>query len=170
MTNIYKDPVIERYISLLATKLSGRIKAFYQGDPLKIPNTNLPCIIISRSQTRVAAETNAEDAHEMGLVITVVTDTRSDLSTNDDVSKIAPGIATLYELVEGRDPSTYALRDDSILGILRKNQLVDSANNIRTDLRSVTRVDYGETVRQRNPEIYSIEARIEIIVNYIQIR
>lgn len=170
MTSIYKDPILEKYINLLKTKLSGKIKTFYQGDPLKIPNTNLPCIIISRSQTRIAQETNAEDGHEMSLIITVVTDTRSDLSTNEDISQIGPGIATLYELVEGRDPATYVLRDDSILGILRKNQIVDNANNIRTDLRSVTRVDYGETVRQRKPEIYSIEARIEIVVNFIQVR
>lgn len=170
MTNIYQDPVIEKYIALLKTKLTGKIKMFYQGDPLKIPQSNLPCIVISRNQTRIAQETNAEDGHEMGLIITVVTDTRADLSTNEDVSKIAPGIATLYELVEGRDPSTFALRDDSVLGILRKNQLVDSANNLRTDLRSVTRVDYGETIRQKSPDIYAIEARIEIVVNFIQLR
>ena len=143
---------------------------FYQGDPLKIPNSNLPCMIISKSQTRVAAETNVQDTQEMSLTITVVTDTRSDLSTNEDVSKIAPGVATLYDIVEGREDGTYVLKANSILGILRNNQLMDSANNLRTDLRSVTRIDYGETIRQRNPEIYSIEARIEIVVNFIQVR
>lgn len=167
---MYEDSIIKKYTALIASKCDGRIKYFYQGDPIKIPNSNLPCCIISKSQTRVAAETNAEDAHEISLSITIVTDTRSDLSTNEDVSHVAPGIASLYDIVEGRDADTYKLKPTSILGILRNNQLMDSANNLRTDLRSVTRIDYGEAIRQRNPEIYSIEARVEIVVNFIQVR
>lgn len=166
---MYRDTIIEKYIELIKSKLNGEIKYFYQGDPVKIPASNLPCCIIAKSQTRVAQVTNAEDGHEIGLTITIVADIRNDLSTDNNIASIVPGVATLYKLVEERD-ANYKLTPTSLLGILRNNQLLDPLNNLRTDLSSMTRIDYGENLRQRNPEEWSIEARIEIVANFIQIR
>lgn len=165
---MYKDPIIQKYIELIKAK-NKDIRAYYEGDPVKIPASMLPCCIISKSQTRAGQVTNAEDGHEIGLNITIVTDIRQELSTDQSINAVAPGIAKLYEIVEGRD-SNYALLGTSILGILRTNQLVDVAHNLRTDLQSLTRIDYGSTLRQRNPEMWSVEARIEIVVNFIQVR
>lgn len=164
----YKDPIINKYIEIISAN-NGVFKAYYHGDPVKIPMSNLPCVIIAKSQTRAAQMTNSQDGHEVGITITVVTDIRSDLSTQDNIDLVVPGLSKLYELVEGRNED-YTLKDDCILGILRKNQLLDAANNLRTDLTSVTRIDYGENMRQRNPEEWSIEARIEIVANFIQFR
>lgn len=165
---MYEDPIIKKYIALIKAN-NGDIRGYYEGDPVKIPASMLPCCIISKSATRVAQTTNAEDAHEIALNITIVSDIRPELSTEESINAIAPGIASLYKLVEGRDDN-YKLLPTSILGILRTNQLVDVANNLRTDLSSVTRIDYGQTLRQRNPEMWSVEARIEIVADFIQIR
>ena len=165
---MYQDTIIKKYIDLISAT-NKEIKMFYQGDPVKIPNSALPCCIISKRATAVGQITNSQDEHEVGLNITIVTDIREELSTDNDGANLAPGIAKLYELVEGRD-ANYKLKADSILNILRTNQLVDSANNLRTDLKTTTRIDYGQTLRQRNPAMWSVEARVEIIVNFIQIR
>lgn len=166
---MYSDPILKKYIDLIKAK-NGEIKAAYQGDPIKIPASSLPCIIVSRQETRAQQITNAEDQHAMGIIITVVSDIRAELSTAVGEDRIAKGISKLYDMVEGRDDATFILKPTSILQILRSNQLVDSAHNLRTDLSSVTRIDYGSTLRQRQPELWSVEARIQIIAQFIQVR
>jgi hypothetical protein len=47
---------------------------------------------------------------------------------------------------------------------------VDTAHNLRTDLASVTRVDYGQTLRDRAAEQWSIEARVDFIAHFSQVR
>ena len=131
--------------------------------------SQLPCLIISKSQTETRQFTNAEDEQSIGLNIILITDIRQDLSTSENDTKIVEGIATLYENIEGRN-ADYTLKDTSILGILRANQLLDVTNGLRTDLKTVSRVSYGETLRDRNPEQWTIEARLEIVAYFTQVR
>lgn len=158
----YQDPVISRYIELLKSRTGGTIKAWYQGEPVRLPNSELPCALISKRETRVGAVSNAEDQHEIALSITIVADVRSDLTTESGAQSAVAGIATLYDLMEGRN-ADYALKDTSILGILRSNIDADPGRNLRTDLGSVTRVDYGATLRDRAQEQWSIEARVDCV-------
>jgi hypothetical protein len=164
----YSDPVITKYIDLVKAH-TGAYKIIYQGDPTKIPNSLLPCLIVSRSQTRADNISNAQDEHKMSLVFTVVANIRGDLSTSDDSAEITKGVSTLYNLVEGRN-SDLTLTDTSLLGILRSHELVDANLGLRTDLDSPTLIDYGETLRSRSPELWSIEARLEIVAEFIQTR
>ncbi len=96
---------------------------------------------------------------------TVISDVRSDLS---DDNRTVMGISTLYDIVEGRNED-YSLKSNSLLGILRENISVDTALNLRTDLGSITRVDYG-TTRQREAESWSIEAEIQFVAHFTQLR
>lgn len=165
---MYSDSILEKYINIIKAA-NGEFKTFYQGDPVRIPNSCLPCVIVAKSQTQAAQTSSSEDEHSVGIVITVVTDIRAELSTGENDSKIAEGVSKLYDLVEGRN-ADYSLKATSLLDILRSNQLLDVANNLRTDLSTPTRVDYGQTLRQRNPELWSVEARIEIVAQFIQTR
>lgn len=165
---MYNDPVIKKVISLIEAHNPG-LKMFYQGDPIKIPASNLPCCIVSKVGTRTDFSDSANDEHEMVLHITVVADIRGDLSTAEDIAKIAPGVAKLYDIVEGRN-ADYSLKSTSILDIIRTNSLIDAGNNLRFDLHTVTRVDYGSTMRNRNPAEWSLDATIEVVVNFIQLR
>lgn len=164
----YTDPVIQKYIDLIKAH-TGAIETFYQGDPIRIPQTSLPCAIISKRDSRAGALTNAEDQHALGISITIVTDVRKDLSTESGAANTVAGIATLYDLMEGRN-ADYTLKDESLLGILRSNIELDAANNLRTDLGSVTRVDYGTTLKGRAPEEWSIEARVDFVCTFSQVR
>lgn len=165
---MYIDPIIQKYIDLLKAN-NGEIKAFFQGEPTKVAVSLLPCVFISKGQTNVGKITNVEDQHEIGLSVALVTDIRKELSTNENDNHVVEGVAKLYDMMEGRD-ATYVLKTTSILNILRTNQLVDVDNNLRTDLTSITTVDYGETLQERNPAEWRIEARINLVAHFIQNR
>jgi hypothetical protein len=164
----YIDPVIQKYIDLLKANTSA-IQTYYQGEPLRVPGSSLPCAIISKRDTRASAMTNAEDQHAIGMSITIITDVRKDLSTEENIAKAVAGVSTLYDIVEGRN-ADYTLKDESILGILRSNIVLDEAKNLRTDLGSVTRVDYGTTLKGRTPEEWTIEARVDFVCTFSQVR
>lgn len=168
MADTYLDPIIQKYIELLKEKCGG-IKSFYEGEPIKIPSVDLPCVMISKRETRVGPLTNAEDEHGISLSLTLITDVRKDLSTDDDIAKVVAGVTTLYELMEGRN-ADYTLRDTSILSVLRHNPILDAAHNLRTDLGTVTRIDYGQTLQGRLPESWTVEARIDFVAYFTQVR
>lgn len=164
----YSDPILAKYITLLQTSQPD-IKVYYQGEPVRVPSSSLPCAIVSKHATRVTPLNNQADQHSIVLSITVIADIRSDLSTEENIAKITAGVSSLYNIVEGRK-ADYTLKDTSILQILRHNNSLDTANNLRTDLGSVTEVDYGMTLRDRAPEQWSIEARISFIATFQQTR
>lgn len=166
---MYTDPVIKKYLDLFKANTGGAIKTFIQGEPVKIATSNLPALMISKRETRVASFSNADDEYGIGMSITVITDIRSDLSTTEADDKIVKGVAHLYDLIEGRNDD-YTLKNTSVLHILRSNIEVDTANNLRTELGSITRVDYGFTLKERDPSTWSIEARIDFVANFIQVR
>lgn len=166
MPQRYEDPIIKKYIDLIRSKTSV-FKVYYQGDPLQVPASEKPVCIISKRDTIASTFNNAQDEHLVALSITVITDIRKEFSTAEDIQKAVAGIASLYDIMEGRT-STYALKTTSILGILRGNINVDLANNLRTDLSTVTRVDYGTT--QRGEGEWSIEARVDFVAHFVQTR
>ena len=164
----YNDPIIEKYISLIKGH-TGSIKAYYQGEPVRIAASDYPIAMISKRETRVGALTNAEDQHEISLSLTLIADVRSNLSTESGPDNAVAGISVLYDIMEGRN-ADYTLKADSILGILRGNIELDPGLNLRTDLGSITRVDYGNTLRDRAQEQWSIEARVDFVATFQQTR
>lgn len=169
MAEQYSDPIVRKYMALIKASTGGKFKAFFEGDPIKVPGVDVPCIIITKLGTRVGVFSNSQDQHEIGMRITVITDVRKDLSTAEDEAKIAAGISSLYDLVEGRNED-YSLKDGTILDILRSNTLVDAANNLRTDLGTLTSVDYSLTTKGRAAEEWQVEARIDFVAHFVQVR
>ena len=166
--NLYRDPVSKKYIDLIVGIVGeGFFKGIYYGDPIKIPISNLPALVISKDETRIGNITNTEDQHLMAFMITVITDIRNDI--NDDKA-IAPGTASLYDIIEGREEDTLKLKTKSLLHILRNNVDVDTTFGLRTDLGSITRADYGLTIGKREIEAWAIEASIDFIAQFVQIR
>ena len=164
---VYTDPIIKKYRQLIETAMPGIFKSFYQGDPIRIPKSSMPALIISKSQTRVAPHTNAEDEHEVALILSVIVDLRDEIK---DATELTPGISQLYDIIEGREETTYKLKPASILNILRTNIAVDTTYNLRTDLGSITNVNYGLTIGKRALDSYAIEGQVEFIAQYTQIR
>ena len=166
MDTIYQDPILKKYADLVKQNTSV-FKRIYFGDPIRIGQSELPALILAKIDTRVGTFDNTQDKHEIRISLTVVTSVND--TFNDDRTMVA-GVNSLYNLIEGRDPSTYALLPQSLLGIIRHNVELDSANNLRTDLNSMSRVDYGMTMGKRKEGAWSIEGTLELTSHFIQNR
>lgn len=158
------DPVIKKYFDLIQAN-TGAFKAYYYGDPVRIPASNLPAICGSRRMTTTTWATNAEDEHNMQLVFTIVTDIRKDFS--DDVTSV-PGWDTIFDIMEGRDPTTLLLKPQSLLNIIREGFAI--GNSMWTDVRTPTKVDYGLVANKRQAGSWSIEAALTTACTLVQLR
>jgi len=165
ITDLYKDPICARYAKLI-TDVNKTIKRVYFGEPIRIGASELPALIIEKTDTSIRPFTNMEDQHDIKINFTIVTDVRQTIS---DDKQLVAGFASLYNIIEGRD-ATYKLKVDSILGILRKNAEVDPGLNLRTDLETASRAVYGMTLGKRQDDHFSIEGSVQITAHFIQLR
>jgi hypothetical protein len=166
MTDLYIDPIMRTYVETIKAGTSVFQGIFY-GDPIRVAASQLPALIVAKVDTRVSNMTNVEDMHQIRLSFTVVTDIHDTL--NED-SQIVAGVNALYNIMEGRQKDTYLLDPKSLLYILRHNVEIDPANNLRTDLSTMSRVDYGMTMGKRKEAAWSIEGTVEITAHFTQIR
>lgn len=166
MSDLYIDPVMQKYVEIIKAG-NPNFKGIFFGDPIRIGLSQLPALIVAKIDTRVSNMTNQEDMHQMRLSFTVVTDIHDTL--NED-KQIVAGVNDLYNIMEGRQDDTYALAPHSLLYILRHNVEIDPANNLRTDLSTMSRVDYGMTMGKRKEAAWSIEGTLEITAHFSQIR
>jgi len=163
----YIDPIMKKYADLINVS-NSRYKRTYYGDPVRIGASEYPVLIIQKVDTQVGNLSNAEDVHSIRLMFTVVTDVRDTIS---DDKTLVKGINALYNILEGRE-DTYQLRTDSLLYILRHNVEIDVANNLRTDLNTMSNINYGVTIGKRgaNESSVSIEGTIEVTATFTQVR
>ena len=162
----YKDPVISLFIDLIKANTSV-FKSFYYGDPIRIPASNLPACLISKRATNIKIFTNGEDEHNMQIIFTVVADIRKDLQGDNTVTA---GTSSLYDIIEGRDPVTLALKPESLAYILRHN--VDLYQNLQfyVDVENPTKIDYAMTVGKRATDSWSNEGTLTLVAKLVQIR
>src|SRR5690348_10168252 len=132
------DRLIQKYIALIKSKTSV-FKAIYVGDPMKIPASRMPALVITRQGSSTQAVTNGEDQRNVTLQFTVVVDVRPDIQ--DDKLPV-PGYGTIYDIVEGCGQDM-KLKASSLLGIIRGNLDIDSANQVWTDVSGPTRIQYA---------------------------
>jgi hypothetical protein len=161
----YKDPILKKYANLI----EGATKAFkqiYYGDPIRIGVSSLPALVLAKIDTRVGNMTNQEDMHQIRISLTVVTDVRDTI--NEDKTMVS-GVNALYDLMEGRN-ADYTLKSTSLLYILRHSVELDPGKNLRTDLNSMSRIDYGMTMGKRQENSWSIEGTLELTANFTQPR
>jgi len=164
--NLYIDPILKKYSDLINANTKV-FKRTYFGDPIRIGSSELPALILSKVDTSVSNHTNVEDQHDIRISIVVVTDVRD---TINDEKTMVRGVSALYDIMEGRQETTYALKTESLLGIIRSNVELDPGQNLRTDLSTMSRVSYGMTMDKRKDSSWALEAILEITAQFIQVR
>lgn len=162
----YKDPILKKYIELITSK-TNVFKKIYYGDPIRIPRSNMPALVVSKVATEMTEFQTSEDEHNMQITFSVVTDILKDLS--DDTS-MAPGTNSLYYILEGRDQDTLALNPESLAYILRHNVDLNQGQMLYTDVGSKTRISYAMTIGKRAEDQFGIEGSITIVAKLIQLR
>ena len=163
--SLYKDPVLEKIITLINADDNAEIKTFFYGDPIFIAKSDLPCLIASKDITEIGDASNAEDYHKMTIVLTLVIDIRKFF--DETPKNIHVGFQKLYDMFEGRD-ADYTLKSTSIVDILRKNH--NLTNNANIDMEVPMIVDYGFTIGKRGENTWAQEANLSFNVYFNQLR
>lgn len=165
----YEDSVIKKYLDLIEENTDG-IKGFYNGLVAKIPSSMLPAVMISIESTEADEFSDAEDEHRINLVLTYVGDIRESLEDSALVTTLNRVLDALVGREVSGSATPYALKTTSILHILRNNLNIDTSNNLRTDVGSVTVVTPGEIATGRFPGFYTAEGSVRFQAHYSQIR
>ena len=154
----FKDTIADEIIELLKTNLgSAGFKQYYFGDPIAIPQSLLPAIIVEYESSDITVATTAQDDIFDVLVIKLVFNKKSEFNRAAD--EVA-GHRRLRELAQGIDSSNSELSQSSVVGLLRKNFTLSS----NADDQTIT-VDYG--IMPRPEEVITEEAHIRATIRQL---
>jgi len=167
---LYQDPILKLIFDAIDANDGGAIQSYHYGDPVLLPKSELPALIGQADTVNVQDYTNAEDAHVMRYVLTLVTDIRDFFNDpdNDETTNIHYGYQIAQKIMEERDASTYALKATSIVDILRSNAQL--ANNVQLDTENAMTISYGFTQGLRGENTWAWEADISFNVFFTQER
>ena len=156
----YKDPIIQKLIDKLEEFGPVTLRGKYRhGDVLVPAKSELPICTVSRDRTRITQASDLEDDNDMPLVITVLYDYTQDLTNDFDVQA---GLTSLWELMEKRNATNYALEEQTIAHVLRSQQQLDTKLWLAVGPNQVLDIDYGLGVERRGPGIFSVESVVRI--------
>ena len=142
---------------LLRQKLGGKIKSFYIGDPLLIPDAALPCISVAPSETSVNVTDSMRDIRSHQIDIALIIDARKYFSS---MPETMVGTTFIMETMS-KELEDGSIDPASIIGILRDNLTLGSNRFVSNEVT----VDY--TTRRRTEDLITLEAVATIHVEHI---
>ncbi|MFA6325313.1 MAG: hypothetical protein WCX46_03770 [Candidatus Paceibacterota bacterium] len=142
--------------TLLSAGMKGIVKYIYIGDPILIPTSCLPALIINPLRTDVSKFDNTRDKHNHTINIALVIDAKQYLNATPDKM-----IGSDFLMTTMGGELSGALDTKTILSIIRKNLNLGTNRIILEN----TSVDY--TVRKRTDDLITLEAVATIIVTHI---
>lgn len=144
----------------LESKLKGKIKSFYIGDPILIPESAMPCISISPNNTQTSVMDNQRDGRVHIIDIALIIDARKyfNATPNEMV-----GTSFLLETMSEEDTDG-TINDSTILGVVRNN-LTLGTNRFITNITSI-----NYSTRRRTEDLVTLEAILTLEVTQISNR
>jgi len=148
---------IELLKTKLESKLKGRVKSFYIGDPWILPESSMPCIMINPNTTETNILDNQRDTHSHNIDVSLIIDARQFF---DATPEKMVGTVFLMDIMEA-ELSDGSIDPASILGILRDNL------NLGTNrfIKNISSIDY--TVRRRTEELITLEVVAHLQIEYL---
>ena len=148
-------PAIDVIIQLFKDNLgSSTIKQYFFGDPIAIPKSMLPCIIVDEEDTSYELGPTSFDEITHNLLIQIVFDKSMDYGKPSNEVGV---LRELQELVQGRDETTRDFKTNTILGILRKNVTI---NNLV--LQTIPSVQFGVVPRPQDTTTQEAHIRLQV--------
>ncbi|MFA5396248.1 MAG: hypothetical protein WC346_09600 [Methanogenium sp.] len=148
---------IELLKTKLETKLRGKVKAFYIGDPWILPESSMPCIMLNPISTESNVLDNQRDSHTHNIDVSLVIDARQYFDATPD--KMV-GTVFLMDTMEA-ELSSGGIDPASILGVLRDNLDLGTNRNIK----NISSIDY--TVRRRTEDLITLEVVAHLQIEYL---
>lgn len=153
---MYKKLIEEQIIDLLKKNLpSGLFKAFYIGDPIAIPQSQLPCLCVVCEQSRYEFGATGHDEVEHRVQIKAVFNKKNFFNKSPQEYILEQSVK---RIIEGRDEDTGRLSNTSLLGVLRRNVTIEP-----TIFQQAVTASYL-LANQRQQDLITYEAVIEFSV------
>lgn len=153
MADRYYEDVVDTTLTLMRDTFGSYFKTYYEGDPVSIPEINLPCCVVEKLSGNYSIENAPTGTDEAisNVRIKIILNKKDDEGASPDVDLTE---RKLRRLCEGRDATTGSYLPSSVAGLLRSNiTLQDKVLNIG-DLS----VDYDVVLRP--DEVVTSEAHI----------
>ena len=154
------DKTISLLKEALKAKLSGKIKSWYVGDPVLIPDSAMPCIAISPNSSAIVVADNQRDTRTHKIDISVIIDARQYFGSTP--SEMV-GTTFLMEIMS-KENTDGTIDAATVLGVIRDNMQL-STNRFMTG--SVA-IDY--TTRRRTEDLITIESICTIEITHVSSR
>jgi hypothetical protein len=139
---------------ILKDAFGDTYKKYFIGDPVQIPQQDLPCIIIEKERSTVNSEATGVDRRRTPLTVKIV------VNKKDDISKRPQELLWRHKLelmMEGIDDTTGDYLNTSILGVIRSNFTLSGRINY-----NVNEITYG---LQPRPQQFTEEAHLLLTVD-----
>lgn len=108
--------IADKLLEYLKTYCDKRIKQFYYGDPLLLPISNMPALIVENKSANIANGPTGLDEIDNTYMVKIVMNKKDELGKTPDEMSCQ---RTLSDLLMKRT-STNEFEATSVLGILRK--------------------------------------------------
>lgn len=134
---VYEDSVSRVTKLVKDTFKDGPFKAYYEGDPIMIPDESFPCVIIDKVATSVKTDATSTDLLIEQVRIKLVFNKQDDFGATDDYDMTE---RKLRRYVEARDPATGFFLPNTLMFTLRTNITLGSSTlgsdvNVNYDLQ-----------------------------------
>lgn len=117
--DVYPD-MVTSVLALCRTLLGASFVAFYEGDPIKIPTANLPCVIVEAVQSEINTTSGATgfDASSDRISIRLVMNKEDDFDAGDETDLTE---RKLRRFVQARDPQTGKYMSGTLMNAIRND-------------------------------------------------
>jgi len=147
-----KKTVPQKLLQLFMDKFGDTFHGYYEGDPIVLPQSKMPCLIISEPETLYDTGPTGMDEVTHQILIQIVYNKKDDFGKPDSVATLENTVDTI---AQGRSETTGYFLPNSFMGILRGNFTLD---NLMVD--NVGSVRKG--VVPRTEELLTVEAHIQV--------
>lgn len=152
--------ILKTIESALRSRFKSQIKTFVIGDPVLIPESNLPCIAVVPVTTSITIADVSRDLATHSIEVILIINAKNELSGK--ANQIV-GTEFLTETMEQVD-SVGNLSEHSILSVIRENLRIES----NLEIANENTIDYG--IEMRGEQFFTREARLRFDVMRINTR
>jgi len=153
----FKESFSEVIIRTLKDNLGDVMRAYFNGDPVQIAQSLLPCIIVEKENLTVEVGPTGTDERAHRINVKVVFNKKDDFGKMPDEANTQ---RRLEDFTEGLNETTGEYDDHTVLGVLRRNFTLGNLVN-----NQIVNVDYGVTPRPQ--DVLTAEANIIVTISDI---
>lgn len=151
---VYEDSISRVTKLVKDTFRDGPFMAYYEGDPIMIPDASFPCVVIDKVATTVKTDATSTDLLIERVRIKLIFNKQDDFAATDDYDMTE---RKLRRYVEARDPATGFFMKNTLMFALRTNITLGSST-LGSD------VDINYDLQPRPEKQVTSEAMITMLI------